>query len=45
VDVGGDAALGNTALVDCMRKTAMTIELPAMHEAGVWQVNYPFVVK
>src|SRR5262249_41640385 len=32
-------------LVECMRETLSSIELPAMTEAATWDVNYPYAVR
>jgi RNA polymerase sigma factor (sigma-70 family) len=39
VELGGDAQ--DAALVECMRETLYTIEMPAMTAPETWDVNYP----
>ncbi len=45
VELGGDAHLTRDAqLVECMRETLFSIEMPAMPAAETWDVHYPLTM-
>jgi hypothetical protein len=44
VDITGEPPLSDDAeLVECVRTTLETLELPPMHDVAPWDVYYPFV--
>lgn len=46
VELGGDAHfVADAPLVECMRETLMSVELPPMTAAETWDVLYPFTVR